>query len=219
MANGLPSLPQSILNGIQTAQLDAITLSQLIAPLPPPVYGIFPNAGGASPLTGYSSVVGFQFQTDAKTPAYPIEQGGFASYNKVQLPFGAKLEYSVSGGAQNIGQFTNALETLRLDATNLYTVVMPEFSWQNATVIHWDIRRIGSVNGGRGSGISLVVFDVWLNEVRQASAGQFTSTGNQASATATQTPDGQAQQQGGTVQAGAPVNALGTTVNPFQAGG
>lgn len=237
MANGLPPLPGAILATIPTVILAGLNPAAGIAPTQTPVYGIFTQQSGStggqtnalgtttnpfqagSPgqaaLTGYASIVGFSTQADSKTPTYPIEQGGFGTYNKVEMPSGFKLQYTVNGGPQQISAFVGRLQALKAD-TNLYTVVMPEYGWQNVNVIHWDTRRTGSVNNGRGSGISLVTFDVWLNEIRQANAPQFSNTGTGASPTATATPDAQAQQQDGTVQPTAPQNALGTSTNPFQ---
>jgi hypothetical protein len=204
MASGLPSLPAAILAGVQTAQLDATVLTGFLAPIQPPTFGIF-NPNGGEVLTGYASVLGFGFQRDQRIASYPIEQGGFANFNKVALPFSPRLTYRVNGGQPKINAFLATLEQLVAD-TNLYTVVNPWYAWENANVVHYDFKQTD-----RNGGFTLIA-DVWLAEVRQAQASQFsTKTGTQASQTATQSPEGQAQQQNGTVQ----LNALGTSSNPF----
>jgi hypothetical protein len=193
---GLPPLAPAILQSVEAAQLAVVSLTSLFFPLPPPVYGIFQTGAGTPVLTGFASVVGFGFQRDEKLATYPIEQGGFGTYNKVAMPFGAKLQYTVNGGTQTIGTFLAQVEALVKD-TNLYTVLTPYHSWSNVNVIHHDYRQ-----ASRG-GVSMLTVDVWLEEVRQpVAAAQYTgvSVGTQASGTDTQTPDGQAQQNGGQVQ-------------------
>lgn len=194
MPDGLPSLPLNILGSISTLQADVAGLGSLLGFSNQPVYGIFLN--GSPALTGYNSVIGFGFTADEQIPVYPIEQGGFQSYNKVALPFGAKLQYTVNGGQQQIQAFVTQLEAIRQD-TNLYTVVTPVYSWQNTNGIHWDVRL------QTGHAVSMWVIDVWFSEIRQTPPAQMSSngqTGTAASPTNTGDPQLQGQQNGGQVQ-------------------
>ncbi len=183
------------MSGFATVALDIGAIGQLLGLNPSPVYGVFASGGGGQVLTGYHSVVGFGFQRDYRNITYPVEKGGFQTYNKIALPFGAKLQYAVNGGVPTISAFIAQLEKLCAD-TNTYEVVTPEYTWQNVNIHHYDVRRESR------HGVSLLIFDVWCDEIRQAAAPQLSSTGTgtSASPTATATPDGQTQQGQGIVQ-------------------
>jgi len=204
MAFGLPSVATSILNTVNTVSLDATAVLSFIGINGAPHYGIYDSQGASEVLTGYTSVVGFGFQRDMSIPTHPIEQGGFASYNKVALPFGAKLRYTVNGdasGDQAIADFLTKIEKLTQD-TNLYEVVTPEYSWPNVSITHHDHNRSSQ------NGYSMLTVDVWLQEVRQADAAQFSNSSTSANATNTQSPDGQATVQSGNVQTQAAPSAM-----------
>ena len=162
-----------------------------------------PSAAPTEVLTGYNTVVGFDFSVDAQLPTYPVEQGGFSSYNKVQLPFGARLQYAVSGGAIKVNQFLLKALSLEKD-TNLYTVLTPVQTLQNVNVKHVDYKQTSR------AGITLLTVNVWLDEIRQTatSTTPISTTGNQISATQTRTPSAQAQTQSGVVQTQAAISQL-----------
>lgn len=189
MPNGLPNVAGNILGQISQVQADVSAVLSLLGLGNNPAYGIYSPSSGSEVLQGYNSVIGFGFSADEHVPVYPIEQGGFQSYNKVALPFGAKLQYTVY--QDQLEDFIAVLEGLRTD-TNLYAVVTPVYSWMNCNVNHWDTRLQNS------KAVSMWIIDVWLSEIRQ----QQTSlgTGNSASPTATATPDTQAQTNGGWAQ-------------------
>jgi hypothetical protein len=186
---GLPNLTAAISGSVLT--FEAVTgTTPIFGGAVDPVYGLFDQ--GTEVLTGANSCTGFGFQVDEQIPAYPIEQGGFVSYNKVALPFGTKLQYAVY--QENLSSFITELESLRAD-TNSYTVVTPVYSWNNCNITHWDTRLQDKRS------VSMWVIDVWLAEIRQPiSSTTSNSQGTQASATNTADPQDQAQQNTGDVQ-------------------
>lgn len=132
-----------------------------------PQWGIFDSAN--NPVLTSDTVVGFDFKHEYVTVDYPIENGGFASYNKVARPFEPRFTMARGGSVADRTAFVTALERLVGD-TNLYTVVTPEFTWQNVNITHWsEVRR-------SDRGVSLITVEIWLQEIRQAPAPAFSNT-------------------------------------------
>jgi len=147
-----------------------------------PQWGIF-TSGGA-PVAIASSVLNVEFRREARIPTYPQEQGAFQSYNKVQMPYDVRVRFAVSESSSFRSQFLQAINSASL-STDLYTVVTPDANYKNMNIVHYDYRR------DQREGVSQLVVDVWLQEVRVAKPTQFSNT---------KTPAGAAQTNGGTVQ-------------------
>lgn len=143
-------------------------------------WGIF-TQGGASIIPN-DSVFSVEYVRDWKVADYKMEGGAFASYNKVELPYQAKVSYLVGKSrAAALAAVEAAVKSL-----DLVTVVMPEITYQSANLVHYGYRR-----EARG-GVSLLRIDVWAEEVRViASAGLSNSKG----------VNGQDSTQSGAVQA------------------
>lgn len=105
--------------------------------------------------------VNFEYREEAKIPTYPVENGGFASYNKVRLPFDCRLTVTCSGnGAMKKGQFIQAINNL-LHGTDLVSIVTPDAQYQNCNLIHVDYRKEAR------SGATLLIVQLWFQLVRQ----------------------------------------------------
>lgn len=132
-----------------------------------PIWGIF-DSNGLPVLLG-DSVFGLEVVHESKISDAPQERGAFESYNKVSIPFNAKLTYLVSGTELRRGAFIAQCERLR-DSLDLVTVVMPEFQYLSANVTHYEFRRVAA------AGAQLLKVDVWCQEVRIVSSGRLTNT-------------------------------------------
>ena len=58
-------------------------------------WGIFDSSG--EPVIVGDSCLAFEYVRDSNVSKYPVEQGGFESYNKVQAPRGVKLTFTKGG--------------------------------------------------------------------------------------------------------------------------
>jgi hypothetical protein len=96
-----------------------------------------------------------------KVSNFPIEDGSFASYNKVKEPFQIKLRLSVSGQAR-IATFIAALVE-ETNSTNLYNVVTPEATYLSCTIEKHAYPRT------REKGRNTLTVDLTLVEIRQVS--------------------------------------------------
>jgi hypothetical protein len=151
-----------------------------------PEWGIYLNG---MPAVVADIVRGFDFRVERAISNYPIERGGFESYDKVAVPYLAKVQFSTGGSAQNRA----ALLTSVARATDLliggkpakFDVVTPEIVYLSCSISHYDYNRTAL------SGLGLLTVDVWVQEVREQNTNPSPSV----------SPSGASTTQGGEVQA------------------
>jgi hypothetical protein len=139
-----------------------------LAPQPAPAWGIY-TMGGVSPALSPTSVFQLDKRADRRISDYPQEQGAFASYNKVYVPFAGRVRMTLEGSLAQRTAFLNALDAI-CDDVNLYALVMPEKVYQSCNVTHYDFVRSAR------TGATLLVVDVWVEEVRNSPTATFTNT-------------------------------------------
>lgn len=204
---GVP--PMAGLSGIVSAGTlltsDAISVLQLFQPSK---WGIF-DASNANMFPN-AVVLAVDYRREYRVSDYPLENGAFTSYNKVQVPFDVRVTLGISGStfltsAVSGGLFgqlvtgVDAAISTRADALNtlesaaesldLVSVVTPEYIFPSCNIVHHDYRRESRY------GVTLIKIDIWLIEIRVTATQQFTNTQNPAS---------QATQAGGTGQPAVP---------------
>lgn len=163
--------------------LPANPLSPILQPLG------FVNAIIGGPVFPISaSFIDVEYKQDWPISDYPVEQGGFQSYDKVQLPFAFRVRLAVSGNAAVLQTFLSSIQSIANDVSGLYTIVTPSQIYQSCTVTHYDYQRRAE------QGVSLLIVDLWFIQVRQtATVTLFQST--QSPAFAGQQNTGIAQPQ------------------------
>ncbi len=144
-------------------------------------WGIFLNG---APIIDGDSVVSFDFKQDFPVSDYPVEKGGFQSYDKVQLPADIRVRYSAGGSIANRQVFLDSIEAV-MNTVDLYDIVTPEITYLGYNFTHRDFRRTAA------NGVGLIVVDLWLTEIRVTSTATFINT---------QQPGEAGQQNGGNVQ-------------------
>jgi hypothetical protein len=139
------------------------------------------------------STVSVEYNKENKISTFPVEQGGFATYNKVQLPANPVVTLALSGDESDRTQFLAAIESA-CNSTDLYNVVTPEVTYTNYSLERYNYRRSAS------RGMTLLIVEISLEEVRTVSA-----TFTQATLIQTpQAPDAAAQVQNGLTATQAP---------------
>lgn len=139
----------------------------------------FPNV---VPVTG--STIEFDYTADSPISNYPQEQGGFQSYNKVQLPADIRLKIGCGGSAAQRQGFFGILNALRT-STVLVDILTPDGIYPEYNCKHVDYHRRAD------KGVDFVVADVWFEQVSENAGADFTNT---------QQPGDSAQQSIGNVQ-------------------
>jgi hypothetical protein len=144
-----------------------------------PQWGIFGQGG--QPLLQADSVFSIEYARDYKISDAPQEQGAFMSYNKVQVPYTAKVSFLANQLRYNfLAEVEPAVASL-----DFVSVVMPEFTYTNANLTHYGFRRTAR------AGKTLILFDVWAEEIRIVGSPQPAQT--QSTNAAVPTTTGQLQ--------------------------
>jgi hypothetical protein len=207
-APGVPPMVK-VFEALDVVTILAADAALLVKSFAAPSWGIFEQSG--TPVIIGDSVVALDVRREYRISDYPVEQGGFASYDKVATPADVRVSFAFSGkgslltslstggalGAIFTGQDPAAagrsayLTTLEAAAAtlDLYTVVTPEYNYASCNIVHFDYRREAR------NGATLIIVDVWLQEVRVSATAAFTQT---------QTPAGADPVASGTVQTSTP---------------
>ena len=163
-----------------------------------PVWGIFNKAGKR--VISADTVTTLEYRGDSRVSDYPQEQGAFASYNKVQIPYEARVQLICGRLVPFRAKFLDQIEAAK-QSTDLYKIVTPERVYTNANVVAYDTRREVK------DGATLVKVNVHIEEIRVTAAAQFSNTQNPASAnTASQ---GQVQPQAPSTEQSALIGSKG----------
>ena len=122
----------------------------------------------------YDTFVDFSVQSRMKVSEFPVEQGAFATYNKVQEPFKVKITLAVSDTPERRHAFLMALEEARL-STQRMDILLPEGTYLNATLEGYSSTR--KQVGGWGMVVATLNF-VQVREVRAAYTNVKVAGGN-----------------------------------------
>jgi len=105
------------------------------------------------------SFISFEYKNDKKIPNYPVEGGGFQSYNKVSTPFDCRLVVSCSGnGSMSKQGFLAAIQNY-VESLTLLTIVTPDANYPNCNLIHVDYRRESR------QGVTLLLAQLWFQQI------------------------------------------------------
>lgn len=175
---GVPAIPRSIL---YPAKLPTRVVAKPVTSVIGVQWGFVGADGGA--VLSPDSFIDFEYREERKIPNYPIEGGGFQSYNKVAMPFDCRITVSCNGkGKMTKENFLNAIDTL-MNSLTLINVITPNFTYKNCNLVHVDYRREAK------QGVSLIIAQLWFQQVRIA----------QVVAPATTAPSGASPQYNGQV--------------------
>jgi hypothetical protein len=179
LAPGIPPIRRNPLALINTVSILATNLIRLFSTTPP--WGIYRN--GRKIVTA-DTVVGFDFKRDWSLTDAPLEGGSFESFNKVEIPYDARVRFASGQSIERRARLLDSIDAIAGDLLQ-YDVVTPEKTWTSMNVVHVDYRR--TVDKGLG----LLIVDVWLSQVRLTAVAAFTQTKSASGANPT---------NGGTVQ-------------------
>ena len=149
-------------------------------------WGIFQNG---VPVVVADSVADMSYRQEWTMSDYATEQGAFQSFDKVQLPFDARVRFNAGSAAARSALLGSIAEIA--GTTNLYDVVTPDAVYNDVSISHYDYRRTAR------SGLGLLSVDVWCLWIPQQ-ASTSSASGNTAQ------PSGANPVNGGVVQPTAP---------------
>jgi hypothetical protein len=166
MAFGIPPLLNQVSNitsNITLAVADALLIYQKFQQ---PSWGIF-NAGGSFAIIP-DNIVSVGYQRQWAIASYPMEEGAFQSYNKVQFPFANKVQMSKGGTVEDKQSFLDALESIS-GSLDLFDIVTPEKTYFNVNIagINYDRDAV--------SGAGLLMVNLDFQEIRLTATAKFSN--------------------------------------------
>jgi hypothetical protein len=166
---GVPALTSYTVGVITLLTADAISL---LLGTPQSLWNVFLDG---APAFDFQSIAGFGYKQDWVIADYPTDDGGFFSYDKVQLPFECHLRIT-SGGTEEERQALIEEVTAAANTLNLYDIVTPEKVYPSCNVSRINYDRTAE----RGAG--MIVIDVTFQEIRSSQAAAFSNTQQPGSA-------------------------------------
>jgi len=180
-------------------------------------WGIFDSKGKALGSTGAlstaasiaKSVLGFgstqstvsvDYLKESKVSDFPVEKGGFASYNKVEAPANPIVTLCFSGSESEAGAFLTAIDAA-CKSTELYSVVTPEARYIDHAIERYNYQR------RHDRGASILVVELSLKEVRTVSA-QYTKAPGKTQISDPKSPAAAPAVDAGKVQPAEPPKSL-----------
>lgn len=118
--------------------------------------------GYLAAATGNQSVLstsGISYSKEMKTSDFPLESGGFASYNKVEIPANPSVTLAMCGSESDRKSFLEKLDKATV-STNLYSIVTPEKKYINYSIDRYSYER------RHNRGVTLLIVELTLKEVR-----------------------------------------------------
>jgi hypothetical protein len=184
---GVPALARIVGTPVLTevnSVLISAGLGQFALGFAKPVWGVFDSDN--QPVAIADSVKAVQFRADSTVSDYPVEEGGFQSYNKVQRPFASVVSLACGGDEQRRANFLSAIQQAQ-KSTNLYSIVMPEIVYNSANIVAYDYRR------EQKNGATLLTVELHIEEIRVSAAAAFANENTENPASADTLSQGQVQ--------------------------
>ena len=129
------------------------------------------------------SFVGIETKNSCRVSNFPQEKGGFASYNKVEVPNDISVQLAIGS---DLGARSDFLDSLfeSMKAIGTFTVATPEEVYEDMTLESYSYRRTSE------SGVTLIVADLLFKEIRII-AGDTTTQRTKAASGASSQSGGQ----------------------------
>lgn len=191
---GVPPLPAGAADGFLSPDqfLEADTVSGY-GTGSPPLWGLFI---GARPVVICDTVLAVDYKQDWAIADYPVERGGFESYDKVNTPYAMRMTF-VSGGSEAKRQALLDSVAGISDTLTLLNAVTPEATYIGVNIGHYSYRRTAQ------NGLGLMIVNVGVIEIREEGVTDFKNA---------KEPGGYAASQAGNVQAQTPSDAVSGAV-------
>jgi hypothetical protein len=124
-------------------------------------WGIF-DAETLLPAINYDTFISFKIDDNSTVSDFPVEDGAFATYNKVSKAFMSHVKIAVSDTPTRRAAFLGALRTART-SVSLMNLVTRDGVYLNATLESYAYAR------ERRGGMSLITAELVFKEVRTVS--------------------------------------------------
>lgn len=131
-----------------------------------PQWGVFLDG---APVVLADTVTDFGYQQTWTISDYPVERGGFESYDKVNTPFRIRIQFVSGGSEANREALLDSIAAIG-DTLDKFDVLTPEAIYTSVNLEHYDYRRTSR------NGLGLMIVDTSFIEIREAQANDFQNT-------------------------------------------
>lgn len=132
------------------------------------------------------SVLAFEYRGEARISDYPVEEGGFKSYNKVQQPYDIRMKMTCEGagtltsaittsGGMTRESFIGTLGDLKASLLPV-NIVTPDFVYQSANLVHFDYKRTNT------DGVTMITAELYFREIQQSAKAGYKTVGSDSAA-------------------------------------
>nr|DAL40966.1 MAG TPA_asm: hypothetical protein [Caudoviricetes sp.] len=170
---GVPAVARSLVNPGTATEPQLTQDSITVTATAKNEWGVYTASGALALEPDSISAIGYD--AEYRVADFPIEEGGFETYDKVALPFQNRVVMTKGGTLEQRRTFLRAVEELRGDL-ELYNVVTPEWTYLNVNIVRTSLDR------SRENGSGLITVELQLQEIRQNATASFTQTRDPASA-------------------------------------
>jgi hypothetical protein len=125
---------------------------------------------GGGMLVAFTSFLDIDLKSEGQALSYPIEEGGFANYNKVESPLDIRVTLSTQGTDSDFEYILSTLDEYRRDAVKL-SVSTPTRLYESMTLEAYSYKR------ARDAGAGMLTVELSLVEVREVETQVTTSVG------------------------------------------
>lgn len=116
----------------------------------------------------FDGLISFEITADAEAPSQPIEEGSFATYNKVKTPREITTQIARMGTETEMEEMITQLERWRTGATRV-NFLTPEIEYPDFTLTSYNYTR--TVQQGEG----VIIFDLTLQEINSVQTNVTTT--------------------------------------------
>lgn len=162
-------------------------------------WGIFDSNGDQ--VVQPDSVVTLDYRKEYSISDYPVEQGAFASYDKVETPYEVTVRMTKGGSLSDRQAFLASIDAIKGD-TNLYSIATPEVTLANGNITSVDYSRRAD------KGVGLITVEIRVIEIRQTAQQQFVNTPSAFSSGDVVNPASSDPANGGVVQPQVPTGQV-----------
>jgi hypothetical protein len=211
---GVPLLARAALTAIIDVEAAILIATQFATQTPvivlqqaaraKPVWGVFDSNGNK--VISPDNVMAFDYRAEWSVSNFPVQNGQFASYNKVLHPFDTSVVLTKGGTENDRTAFILACESVAA-SLNLFTIMTPEKQYLNCNVTRMEMSRKES------KGAFFVSVELFFTQIVQVDA-QYSSDGTQGTSTANASvPNAVPSVNQGTIQALPPSPQTAAVVN------
>lgn len=164
----LPSLPDIPLPDISLGGLAGgldSALGGILGGQAEPEWYLMDEDGGTP--VAFTSFISMELRAEGKVVSAPVEEGSFASYNKVSSPLSIKCTLGIMGDDAELQAALHVLSILQED-TLLLSLVTPNAEYENLNLVSYNYQR------RREDGLGVLYVELQLEEIRQVTV-QYTN--------------------------------------------